>query len=644
MDFAAKTPFRKSNTSFFAAKKTARSGGKTNSALDEAIMAARAGAEVPTTSANSNNSNSQLDSLLGGNSSGNNFDDKSSGYTSTKTSQSAGSDLESIFGAANTPRSTTSSTSINSNATAKSAASASTANAATHADADRPRSAQEIINARYGKSTPSANAGASPSQPVASARDAINAAKRQAARKFASDSGNSKPTTIAPPAETAKSASKLHHGFIQRSMESTRASASALLKNSKGEKPNTPAVRTSLKLGADALPTKPVATLPPNARMARAARPVDKQGNIIVKQAKRAKKILTPSARRAKQLAQRSIEAQTSAPRSIPINGTTPAGKPKQRSIAISDGSSQITVTDASNNKNVKNIKGVNSINGTSRTANHPAKTPSQTRSSARSQAPGLEHPQAQPLPQNSKTPAGSERPLIGGRSVAQPNAAPQVAGAASGTHIIKGSATNQPLAARRLQPAASPNRPNPRPAAPELDGLGVVEDYAAPDSRRPAEASETSTPGLNARDPKNPKAHKAEDNRRTLGKQSPFFLKSVNVEKRPLSHETAGIAAVSGPRRAASYSPTASYAAAAPAEKPSKAKFGNIRSRGRKKSLDAGPGDDFLAPMQQNLPERPTVIVPSSRRSSAPLFFLVLLTVILGAAVGAAAYLCFFQ
>lgn len=44
------------------------------------------------------------------------------------------------------------------------------------------------------------------------------------------------------------------------------------------------------------------------------------------------------------------------------------------------------------------------------------------------------------------------------------------------------------------------------------------------------------------------------------------------------------------------------------------------------------------------DLPARPTVIVPSSRRSKAPLFFLIMVTILLGAAVGGAVYLCFFQ
>ncbi len=597
MDFAAKTPFRKSNTPFFAAKKTAQGAGKTNTALDEAIMAARAGAEVPSNPTNTSNPSST-------GSDANSSAESSQLSSFSPSPQSSGSDLESIF-------------------------------STTH-----PPSAQEIINARYGKSAPSASAGASPSIAVASARDAINAAKRQA-KKPASDTKSSQPTPLAPSTETAKSASKLHHGFIQRSMESTRASASALLRNSKGEKPDTPAVRTSLKLGADALPAKPVATLPPNARMARAAQPIDAQGNVVIPKTRRTKKILSPAARRAKLPAQRSVKA-------IPVNGVSPAKKSqsKQRSIAISDGNHQIAVTDAS-----------------AQPQSTKAQVPS--RSSQPAQAPTRSAKSVTPPARAAQRAA---RQLIGGRPLAVPAPAPAAAGVAvtrTGQKTVtaqkvapaqKTFTTQKTLAVQQAlsadHPAGSPrpqaprnsHRSNTQPTPRDLDGLGVVEDYAAPGAPHFTDPSETSAPGINARDPKNPKAHKAEDNRRTLGKQSPFFLKSVNVEKRPLSHETAGIATTPGVRRVTNYSANTSPVPSIPAEKSTKSKFGNIRSHGRKKDTNQGPNDDFLAPVQQNLPERPTVIIPSSRRSSAPLFFLVLLTVILGAAVGAAAYLCFFQ
>ncbi len=109
--------------------------------------------------------------------------------------------------------------------------------------------------------------------------------------------------------------------------------------------------------------------------------------------------------------------------------------------------------------------------------------------------------------------------------------------------------------------------------------------------------ASETSSAPKTT--PKATKTPSAKPKSTKLGARSPFFLNSVNVEKRPLSPKSA------------------------PARK-------NIYAKKPAKAPDA--------------PTRPTVIVPSSQQSKAPIFFLILLTVILGTAVGAVAYLCFFQ
>ncbi len=108
-----------------------------------------------------------------------------------------------------------------------------------------------------------------------------------------------------------------------------------------------------------------------------------------------------------------------------------------------------------------------------------------------------------------------------------------------------------------------------------------------------------------------------APDNQKyALGGQSPFFLKSVNVEKRPLSD---------GPRKRMESEGTL-Y------ERPSSEPVS-------KKNVYAKKEESKTA-----LPTKPTVIIPASRRSKAPLIFLLILTVVLGAAVGAFIYLCFFQ
>ena len=95
-----------------------------------------------------------------------------------------------------------------------------------------------------------------------------------------------------------------------------------------------------------------------------------------------------------------------------------------------------------------------------------------------------------------------------------------------------------------------------------------------------------------------------ANNTRYALGERSPFFLQSVSVEKRPLS---------SG--RPAS------------------------RSTARKNIYPKKPA----APKPEK-PSLPTIVVPDSHRSKAPLIALILFTILLGALVGAAAYFFFFQ
>lgn len=91
---------------------------------------------------------------------------------------------------------------------------------------------------------------------------------------------------------------------------------------------------------------------------------------------------------------------------------------------------------------------------------------------------------------------------------------------------------------------------------------------------------------------------------RYALGEKSPFFLQSVSVEKRPLS----------------SGRPAA-------------------RTASRKNVYPKKPA----APKPEK-PSLPTIVVPDSHRSKAPLIALIIFTILLGALVGAAAYLFFFQ
>lgn len=129
---------------------------------------------------------------------------------------------------------------------------------------------------------------------------------------------------------------------------------------------------------------------------------------------------------------------------------------------------------------------------------------------------------------------------------------------------------------------------------------LPIIEDYQ-PKTTTQSSDSESKAP---------------DNNKYSLKGQSPFFLKSVNVEKRPLSGSV-------GSKKTPSEGTLYEH----PASTPVSGKNVYDRKEERKK-----------------LPTKPTVIIPASRRSRAPLVMLLILTVILGAAMGAFIYLCFFK
>lgn len=202
-------------------------------------------------------------------------------------------------------------------------------------------------------------------------------------------------------------------------------------------------------------------------------------------------------------------------------------------------------------------------------------------------------------------------------------------------------------------EPTTPPPRPAPRQKLP-ADQLGVVEDYHPP-VRPPQDAAAdafedapraavqntpraATKPASQATPKSAPAAAPApevepsfepkvpDNNRYALGERSPFFLKTVNVEKRPLSE---------GPVRNAR--PTVDRLGTQPdfSAEPEPTRDKKRKNVYKKRKNKPAPRD---------LPTRPTVIIPNSRRSKLPLFFLILLTILLGAIVGAVAYLCFFQ
>jgi len=161
--------------------------------------------------------------------------------------------------------------------------------------------------------------------------------------------------------------------------------------------------------------------------------------------------------------------------------------------------------------------------------------------------------------------------------------------------------------------------------------GLGVVQDYH-PQGDHAESRSHAEAPASEAHAAHEPSA--PDNNQYTLGAQSPFFLKTVQVDKRPLSD---------GPKGHAE--PTnIVYNTPRPNDAKGKAPYNKKSVKKSKSKAKAKPAKVDKKALRPDVPIRPTVIVPPSRRSHAPLFLLLLATILLGAAVGALSYLCFFQ
>lgn len=140
--------------------------------------------------------------------------------------------------------------------------------------------------------------------------------------------------------------------------------------------------------------------------------------------------------------------------------------------------------------------------------------------------------------------------------------------------------------------------------------GLGVIEDYGDPIAH------------------KSDQLDHPDNNRYALSSQSPFFLQTVEVDKRPLSGGPSIREQVETPL-SASQNLT---------ERPKKNRYEKKTKPAKKPKATAEPVS------QPSSRDDLTVIIPSAHRSHIPLFLLLLITILLGAAVGALAYLFFFQ
>lgn len=157
--------------------------------------------------------------------------------------------------------------------------------------------------------------------------------------------------------------------------------------------------------------------------------------------------------------------------------------------------------------------------------------------------------------------------------------------------------------------------------------GLGMIEDY---DSGKEATADQSAT--ILRRDA-------PDNNKYALSAQSPYYLKpEKEMKKRPLSGN--------GEARIPSEVATSVQAAQDLAEELPKKNQYKKNSKKAKKSKQ--PAEKKEKKPNKTTKTRdinqPTMIIPAHHRSNAPLVALLLLTVILGATVGALAYLFFFQ
>lgn len=496
-------------------------------------------------------------------------------------------------------------------------------------------------------------------RPVRSAKDAINAMyaadpdKRlssylaSTAKEIinASAAGNS----VENPSADAKSASSLHHSSSQRRMESTRPSASAIFRMAKSKSERTPPPRPAVN-SADPL--------------------LEVEAPVVVKRTKPKENSNT-----------------------VPVVHTSLKLAPKKPPVVMKTRSAATGATARANN--IRPAKGKIAVNVAKTAAAEPITDVSNTAKTvasiqkATAAALGLN----KPVSAAAKTSAAKPRRTSAGRmmDVSRPGQRAQVSRVAptapiESSYTVKSSkSVAKPFRSvkERFRPApkgfsasrskdaraevfadfSNPDHPIkaqhlslPAPSSvdiySEIDttipatkvqsqknaevGLGVVQDYRPQGDRvengRYAETSIAVGHGAAS-----PSQAAPDNNQYALGAQSPFFLKTVQVEKRPLSD---------GPKRSSVDAAGTVYAA--PRYDDAKGKKGydkkSTKKPKAKTKAKAKTSKIDKKALRQDIPTRPTVIVPPSRRSHAPLFLLLLATILLGAAVGALSYLCFFQ
>lgn len=506
-------------------------------------------------------------------------------------------------------------------------------------------SAAELLTPETSTSSPQESS----AQPIRSAKDAINAmysgnsTHRLSDYLAASTQGMKASNKQSSPA--SKSASSMHrHSTEPRRIESVRPSAASLLKTAGGQTKALRPVRTSLKLA----PKKPPLTAPPSSlRAEKATLPAaqrlirPRKGQISLsreltnrKSISGVRKVADIKTAAAINTIKAAATTATSSKAPASAKATTKSVTPKPTSVKAAVASSngrQRVFQDV-----IRPARPSTALSDPS-SAKHSEESATATTSKTAKKS-------------KTKTPkAKTSKPLdsiknrfrLAPKGYAAANASEadkgrpyRVEDFMNPSHPVKEAVketihfygmTDGPEPASDTHLSEVPLWANPDSAtAPANEGdLGVVEDF------RPQTATSNAQTAPDHSHPTQTPLSTPDNSRYALGGDSPFFLKSVTVEKRPLSD---------GPTRLSQETENPIYAAQH-LDSPAKSRK-NVYDK--KSSKPAKKASKTKKTVPKNT--EPTVIIPARRRSHGALFLLLLITVILGAVVGAAAYLFLFQ
>lgn len=439
-------------------------------------------------------------------------------------------------------------------------------------------SAKAAINARFAERANQPSQAKSSPRMVTSAREAVN-------------------TAMSGPLGSPKSAAHLHHGSIQRNMESVRTSASALLQRSAPPAPKPPRIIESKN------------SYDPLARVPSAA-------NKSITRPRVSSNAVPPVVKTSLKL------GNNMRPKQSPV--ILPAGNGTKRLSNLLATQKQRANTRPAPNPAYRGVSTVRDTQMTNR------RTYSEQDFARRQALETAKHAKmADIIDAELGAPGRPAAPITVEDVKEEPQPSPREAAVAEDISRIAEATiaerVPQSLEVKRTKPGQSPAHPQPSSPNAQSPAARLVEKRIAPGANNfRADNSPTysfSRP-KNQPSPATPMAKKGKvdsrdklsnKNRYSATEKSPF-LKSVQVDKRPLSDSSIP-------------------------PQPTTVNTGLTTKSERKKEVKR-----VKAKQQQNLPSRPTVIIPASRRSRAPLFFLVVLTVILGAIVGTATYFFFFN